>query len=151
MLPNANDEKTGQAAAQATAAAGRSDHLDDHAKEIGALPTAADAASESAPAAPDAEALVPVGAGVEMRISHAPGLALPSAGAYFGEDSKTALAAQAALLKQMVATVDDVPQLQGIDLPADAVVAVATAAPGTGAEQAGNTDDAPDHSDAGSR
>lgn len=148
MLPNANDETTGQAAGQAAAAAGRSEHRDDRATEIGALPTAADAASASVPAATDAEAPVPVGAGVEMRIGHAPGLAVPSAGAYFGEDSKTALAAQAALLKQMAATVDDAPQLQGNDLPADAVVAVATAAPGTGAEQAGNTDDAPDQSDA---
>ncbi|MEB1528156.1 hypothetical protein [Xanthomonas sp. WHRI 7945] len=54
------------------------------------------------------------------------------------------MAAQAALLKQMAATADDAPQLQEIDLPADAVVTVATAAPSTGAEKAGNTDDAPD-------
>jgi hypothetical protein len=148
MLPNANDETTGQAATKATAAAARSGHRDDHATEIGELPTAADAASESAPIAAGAEAPAPVEAGVEMRISHAPGLAVPSAAAYFGEDSKTALAAQAALLKQMAATADDAPQLQEIDLPADAVVTVATAASSTGAEKAGSTDDAPDHSDA---
>jgi hypothetical protein len=148
MLPNANDETTGHATAQATATTGRSDHRDDHAIESGALPTGGDTASAPAPTATDAEAPGPIGAGVEMRLRHAPGLAAPSAGAYFGEDSKTALAAQAVLLKQMSATADDAPRLQGIDLPADAVVAVATAARGTGAEQAGNTDDAPDHSDA---
>lgn len=145
MLPNASDETTGQTTAQATAAAERSDRRDDRVTAIGAFPAGADAASGAALAVPAAEAPAPAGSGVEMRISHAPGLTVLSAGTYFGEDSKTALAAQAALLKQMVATADDTPQLQGVDLPAAAVVAVAAVAPGTGGGQA---DDAPTHPDA---
>lgn len=148
MLPNASDETAGQATVQATEAAERSDRRDDRVTEIVALPTAAGAASESAPAATHAEATVPIGEGVAIRISHASGLAVLSADTYFGEDSKTALAAQAALLKQMVATADDAPQLQGIDLPADAIVAVSAVAPGKGDGQDGNSDYAPTHSDA---
>ncbi|MBB5942484.1 hypothetical protein [Xanthomonas sp. 3307] len=150
MLPNANDEATpgeaGQATAQAPAAAGR---RDDHAAEIGALPATSGAASASAPTATLASAPVSDEAGVEMRVSQAPGLTVPSAGTYFGEHSKTALAAQAVLLKKMEApAAEDASQLQLIDAPTDAIVAVATAAPGPAAEQSGNTNDAPDHSDA---
>ncbi|MET0583093.1 MAG: hypothetical protein ABWZ08_14135 [Pseudoxanthomonas sp.] len=153
MLPNANDQtspgEAGQTTAQATAAAGRSDQRDERALAIGAVPAAAGATSESAPAAVLASASLPVGAGGETRIGQAPGLVTTAAARYAGEDSKAALAAQAVVLKQMQAPpADDAPQLRPVDLPADAVVAVATAAAGAGAEPAGNTGDAPDRSDA---
>ncbi|MET7141286.1 hypothetical protein M3S04_07260 [Xanthomonas sp. PPL139] len=151
MLPNAGDETTsgeaGHATARAPTAAGQSDPRGDPATAIGASPTAAGDASEPAPVAILASASVPVGG--EARISQAPGLVTTAAVTYVGGDSKAALAAQAVLLKKMEAPpADDASQLQRIDPPADAILAVATAAPGPGAEQAGNTNDAPDHSDA---
>lgn len=151
MLPNANDETTsgeaGHATAQTPAAAGRSDPRSDHATGSGASPAAAGVASESAPAATAASASVPVGGAA--RISQASGLVTTEAATYVDGGSKVALAAQAVLLKKMEALPpNEAPQLELIDPPADAVVAVATVAPGAGSAQSGNTNGASGHSDA---
>lgn len=153
MLPTTNDQTTPgeavHATSQAPVATGPSDHRDDHVAEIRALQATPSAASEPAPAAVPASASVPVGARTETRIRQASGLVMTAAARYYGEDSKAALAAQVVVLKQMQAPpAEDASQLQRIDLPADAVVAVAMVAPGAGAEQPGNAGDAPDHADA---